>query len=437
MPFDVVDVSNVHIVIRDTSNNPSNIDVEIRGVQLFVLSMLGDPNYTTDASRGFFIEENASLIAIPSHTNFTQDLSLNLNTTVSAYATPSIVSNISQTTTTDPSFAPGVAFGINSYIRGLDGTYTYMVPTTGCTPPNPTRPNFNTGAMLFQLPDVSTNLATITGPNQITFNGITKGQGRNKYFEEGSIVGNPTRGVMDSSAWGFSWKINDGAAEYPMVSDGDGSVWESAQSAPAWAADDTTFNNTLDDAFRGSRYWINAWLQDGSGVFYYPKAPGADNFHPTPDNAVEITIPDIETNTESAVTQTTALIRGRIAQLSYYASEPAITQYGFYYDISSNVTPTTEEGVVNSDIPLSKRWSETMSDLTPSTGYRYQTWGYVDSVGISGEVVHFRTLPDEPIIDNSFITIIDSSTVRFTGHMDASGQGETSDNIIGFFYNTI
>ena len=195
--------------------------------------MLGDPNYTTDASRGFFIEENASLIAIPSHTNFTQDLSLNLNTTVSAYATPAIVSNISQTTTTDPSFAPGVAFGINSYIRGLDGTYTYMVPTTGGTPPNPTRPNFNTGAMLFQLPDVSTNLATITGPNQITFNGITKGQGRNKYFEEGSIVGNPTRGVMDSSAWGFSWKINDGAAEYPMVSDGDGSVWESAQSAPA------------------------------------------------------------------------------------------------------------------------------------------------------------------------------------------------------------
>ena len=111
------------------------------------------------------------------------------------------------------------------------------------------RPNFNTGAMLFQLPDVSTNLATITGPNQITFNGITKGQGKNKYFEEGSIAGNPTRGVMDSSAWGFSWKINDGAAEYPMVSDGDGSVWESAQSAPAWAADDTTFNNTLDNVF--------------------------------------------------------------------------------------------------------------------------------------------------------------------------------------------
>ena len=59
MPFDVVDVSNAQIIIRDTSNNPSNIDVEIRGVQLFVLSLLGDPNYTTDASRGFFIEENA------------------------------------------------------------------------------------------------------------------------------------------------------------------------------------------------------------------------------------------------------------------------------------------------------------------------------------------------------------------------------------------
>ena len=35
MPFDVVDVSNAQIIIRDTSNNPSNIDVEIRGVQLF------------------------------------------------------------------------------------------------------------------------------------------------------------------------------------------------------------------------------------------------------------------------------------------------------------------------------------------------------------------------------------------------------------------
>jgi hypothetical protein len=438
----VVDVSNEIIIIRDTSNNPSNIDVEIIGCQLF--SVGADPHYTADASRGFFINDTGVAGGAPSHTNKIRDLSLNLAASMGAFATPSIGGNISDTTINDPSFAPGVPFGINAYIRSLptawapDGSYTYMA-TAGNPPPSSEAPTYTgvlKGAMLFQLPDVSTNFATITGPNQITFKGITKAKGINKYYKEGNIVGNSTRGVMDSSGRGFSWKINNTSAEYPMVSDGDGSVWDEVPGSGEWEADDTTFNNILDNASRGNRYWINAWLQDGSGVFYYPAGAGADNFHPTPDNAVEITIPDIETNTSTSVTRTTALIRGRIETGSYYESEPAITQYGFYFDISSNVTPTTEVGVVNNNIPGSNQWTTLMNNLTPSTGYRYRTWGHVDSVGISGEVVHFRTLPDEPIIDNSFITIIDSSTVSFTGHMDASGQGDTSANIMGFFYNT-
>jgi hypothetical protein len=279
-----------------------------------------------------------------------------------------------------------------------------------------------------QIPDISFNdyaLGNASAP-QNTFYGSIEAIG----------IG------MEPSKAGFVYEINNSNHVLPQVTVGDASNIE--QSYENWAVE--TFNDTTDETLLlGKRYWVRSYVQDTSGVYYYPTKHPQEAYDAS---AAEFTFPDPSATLITNITVNSATFNAILPDNVYF-NKPVITKYGFYYDTSTSFnSPIKVEELGNLAGPTWS-WSDTPAPLTARTTYYVKAFVDISNnrTGTIADIsrntyVSFTTLEDPPEIDNSGVVITTNpsgtypnSIVTFNGNQSDAGSGPDETTQLGFFYS--